>query len=278
MINQTPRWLQEIKRDGELPLEIPLKDILTNSLYYPGSGNDSFPIDHFVGKIPSFIYVDYMPKGETALEAFKESKDPSHLFGNNFAEKYKLLGARTFALDEIVSNNWKPAIVDKLPNDYPRCFNSIPQKGNAIWCIMELNPPKHNPWHIDFDKTHNHEESQIFSFLYIFGEGVIMYDALYYGNQTAPTILALIQIFGFSGNWTNFANENDVMGQLVMKNNYGIPKYLMYGGWGRSKDDPGHYVKPIWDSYNQYIDDAEGGEGYNSPSKYATIWKESNKE
>ena len=89
-----------------------------------------------------------------------------------------------------------------------------------------------------------------FSLLYIGGEGVATFDALYIGNNAIPQILALINSDGFSGNWTSFRDETEIFGRMVLNNPNGIPKYLLCGGCVTG-DPPRLYAD--WSTYTKLI-------------------------
>ena len=52
-INPTPEWLQNACKENNNDY-FPLQDILRNSLYYPASFFDGFPIKHLSGNFHSF--------------------------------------------------------------------------------------------------------------------------------------------------------------------------------------------------------------------------------
>lgn len=54
-----PGRLKNITPDSMAAMDLPLKDILQHSLYYPAAGFDGRPVRYLGGKIHSFVYVDY---------------------------------------------------------------------------------------------------------------------------------------------------------------------------------------------------------------------------
>jgi hypothetical protein len=96
--------------------------------------------------------------------------------------------------------------------------------------------------------------------LYIGGEGVATYQALYWSNKTAPKALAIIQPgTGFGLNWTDFREQGAPLNWVVCNNPAGQqPDILYYGGIGKN------YAHFDWDGYQRFriIQDyyGEGGE------------------
>ncbi|MCF8227153.1 MAG: hypothetical protein K9J30_14850 [Bacteroidales bacterium] len=77
-----------------------------------------------------------------------------------------------------------------------------------------------------------------FSLLYLGGEGVASYQALYWTNQMKPKALAIIQPgTGFGLNWTDFRDENRDLGWVVRNNPSGEPDIIYYGGYGSGYND-----------------------------------------
>ncbi len=87
-----------------------------------------------------------------------------------------------------------------------------------------------------------------FSLLYICGEGAATFQALYYGSQCAPAVVAIIQPgMGFGSNWTDFTHPKEVLARSVLENPCGSPGYLLYGGWGND------YRTPCWPKYSKLV-------------------------
>jgi hypothetical protein len=83
-----------------------------------------------------------------------------------------------------------------------------------------------------------------FSLLYIGGEGVASYQALFWNNNLRPSILAIIQPgHGFGLNYTRYGNKNEGLHWVVNQNPAGLPETILYGGIGNEYDDL------EWDGY-----------------------------
>lgn len=67
-----------------------------------------------------------------------------------------------------------------------------------------------------------------FSLLFIGGEGVATYQALYWSNKTTAKAVAIIHPGTGSGfNWTNFLDGEKALGYTVTKNPYGQPDSMI---------------------------------------------------
>jgi len=207
-------WLAELTQETIEQGALPLKQLLENSLYYPSAGFDGGVIKdcNTIGKenqIISFIYCDY-GVGE---QAFLEQKDS--FFG------YAPMGSRRVALHELLSSPWTPS----LPPNFDR--NAYTQYED-IWSplvqctVYERLPSK--------DRSYGPDR---FSLLYVGGEGVATYQALYWNNKQRPKALAIIQPgHAFGLNWTDFTQQEGPLYWVVNTNPAGVPPIIYYGGVG----------------------------------------------
>ena len=194
---------------------VPIKELLENSIYYPASEFDGGVVKHFSKEVQSFIYCDYAT-GEDEL--------------NNVINKfygYKLLFERNVKESELTPNGWtqiKPPMVNE--ESYFK-YKEFFKKPFCRWSIYERED--------DLDDDHG---AKRFSVLYIGGEGVATYNALYYSNKTTAKILAIIQPgTGFGFNWTDFRDPDDALGYTVLNNPNGVPDMIVYGGYGKDYND-----------------------------------------
>jgi hypothetical protein len=112
----------------------------------------------------------------------------------------------------------------------------------------------------DFDETHGPER---FSLLYICGEGVATYLQLYNANNIVPIAIAVIQPgTGWGFNWTDFRDEEKPLGQVMHKNEKGMPKYFFYGGIGNKDLYIGEFQWRGYELYDEIFDYYEPGDGY----------------
>lgn len=231
-----PEWLKKIK--GDSPFDI--NNILKNSLYYPSSALDGDPVRYLGGYIHSFVYVDY---------GVKKARLVNNLYDRLEGFKgYDVLFTRDMREKDLVPNGWTPVELHKSDGD-PMEYRKNMVTPYAVWTVLQRKE--------NYSDSHGPER---FSLLYIAGDGAATFNALYHANKTYPDIVAVIQpgeAFGF--NWTNFRDEKGIFGRLVLKNPYGKPEYLLYGGWGSD------YKPACWEEYSELIrywklDKETGGE------------------
>lgn len=197
----------------------PLNDVLTNSFYYPSCGFDGGIIKdcNTIGKdlkISSFIYCDYA----TGEDAFRSEQ-------NTFVG-YNVLGGRSVTLSELTPNGWRPELPPNINRQEYLQYQSR-WKPFAYWTIYERNTSRgedHGP--------------QRFSLLYIGGEGVATFQALYWSNNVFPRAVAIIQPgTGFGLNWTDFKAKDGALAWVVNHNPSGTPHTIYYGGYGQGYSD-----------------------------------------
>lgn len=225
-MNEMPDWLRTLDTSKFKETPLPLRELLTNSLYYPASGLDGDPVMRLAGNVHSFIYVDQGAANRTTLMA--ELARPRCFRG------YELLAAREVTKAELIPNGWTPTL--PTPEDgTPDQYRSEMKPPFALWAIMQRLP--------EFPTKHGPER---FSLLYISGDGVATFQALYVENKVAPRYLSILQPgHGFGGNWTEFTDPARILARSVLNNPAGIPEYLLYGGWGLKH----HYSKACWPGY-----------------------------
>ena len=165
-----------------------IKEVLRNSLYYPGSYTDGTLVKEFRGNFHSFVHVDYhlsKEDFETALVKYPF---------RNFDVIYKeSLDAR-----EIVPTAFNSEHSNSFGDDCaPFCE----------WVIFE------------------NSSGVRFSLLQICAEGVESYLDLYVKNRINAEAVAIIKTDGFSGNWTHFST-GPFLKRSVTKSGLSSPKYL----------------------------------------------------
>ena len=225
----TPDWLEKIKPASFNETPLPLQNVLEESLYYPACNIDGVPIKCLGGNVHSFIYVDYGVSREKIASRLEGTK------GVDF-KGYHLVGIRDVTQEELTPNGWHPNVTLKYRDGKPDNYQYIHKSPFALWSVFEREPsypPEHGP--------------NRFSLLYIGGDGVATFNALYYSNNSSPKYLAIIQSDGFSGNWTYFRDERKILGRLVLENPNGKPDYLLYGGWGNG------YESTCWPTYSDFV-------------------------
>lgn len=235
--NAVPDWLAEASTDQDLPIV----DMLKESLYYPACGTDGRPIQYLGGYCNSFVYADYgYPSGKitellTADGAF---------FG------YRLRSSRILDSGELaISQAWEMIDLDVRIDGDPRRYRDRQVKPYAFWTIFERLP--------DFPDDHGPD---VFSLLYLAEDGVPAFQALYHSNGVAPSVVAIIQPGeGFGWNWTHFHDAKQVFCRLVMASPLGGPRYLLLGGSWYNK----RFQESVaWPGYNSLVKLWKVSEGY----------------
>jgi hypothetical protein len=214
-----PEW---ICNTSEPLRELPLVDILSGSVYYPASGVRGAPVKYLGGNFHSFVYVDYGIGRDRLVQNLDGFRG------------YQLVAFRDVTRGELIPNGWKQQYVRPSQCNL-RHIMSLNSAPFGMWSIHERTKeygPDHGP-----DR---------FSLLFIGGDGVATFQALYHGNQVTPAVVAVIQPgTGFGCNWTNFEDPRDIFARSVSENPAGIPEYLLFGGWGEGES----YQRPCWPEY-----------------------------
>lgn len=221
-------WLEKVDPDTIDHVPFPLQDILDDSLYYPASGFDGDPVRYFSGNVFSFIYADYSVT----------RKDLSDALANPGFRGYEIIATRDVRSEELVPHRWSP-LLPKLVDPVDRRRAVGIQKPFCVWVVLQRLASfsaEHGPRRI--------------SLLFLCGEGVASYQALYAANRSRPAVLAIIQPgHGFGNNWTNFENPNEALAEVVLGNPAGHPKFLLFGGIGKRK----FYENVCWPEYSSFV-------------------------
>lgn len=229
---EMPNWLKEcaVNIHYNKPVEFNLENLLKDSLYYPACGLNGTPIKYLSGNIYSFVYCDYLVRKEELLRNLLGNDDESGLLG------YKMVYQTEITKDMIVPTNWTPSL---LPESY--FFQKL--------SMMERQAKTFGHWSIwqrdeDRDDTHG---SEYISLLYFAGEMSAIYQGLYIRLKIAPLVLSIIQPGTMGGEWENVTSNNSFFKRVINANTAGLPKYLLYGGFGGEQ----FYTSPCWSDYDK---------------------------
>ncbi|MBM3330101.1 MAG: hypothetical protein FJY67_11640 [Calditrichaeota bacterium] len=233
----TPGWLAEI----DLASPFPAPDALSGCVYYPSCGFDGRPIQYCGGFTHSFVYVDY---GYSRDRVFDELHREGAFRG------YRIAGCREVARSELVGPcAWEVIQPDKQRDGDPVRYIDHIKPPFALWAILDRLPhfgAEHGPVRL--------------SLLYIGGEAVASYQALFYSHGIAPAMVAIIQPGeGFGYNWTNFFDSRGIFARTVCGSAGGQPGYLLVGGIGRDSDG---YREPFWLDYGELLHFWKSDDGY----------------
>jgi len=231
-----PKWLANVGKDDQ-STAFPLKEILSDSLYYPSSGLDGDPVKYLSGNIYSFVYVDY---GIGSDELETELSNPG------FNGYHKIL-SRSITEKELTPNGWQPSPPSGHDGD-PARYRNYMEKPFATWSVFKRDN--------GLDGEHGAER---FSLLYLCADGVAAFQALYLSNNCSPLGIAIIQPgHGFGGNWTDFTDPTKSLAKSLFSNPAGKPQILLYGGIGKRD----FYRKTCWPEYSNHVcffDKKDGG-------------------
>lgn len=216
--------LDEWFRIAQQQEPIPLPEILNDSVYYPACGLDGDPIKYLGRQFQSFVYVDYGVGRDAVLQRLEHFKG------------YDLEACRDLESKDLVTSGWPPPDLARMTSLTERVVQTICEPF-AVWALYRRQP--------NYDDDHGPTE---FSLLYIGGDGVATFHALFYSRQVTPAAICLIQPgTGFGGNWTDFEDQDGILARLVLGNPAGRPSFLLYGGWG----DGEFYRHAPWPGYDK---------------------------
>lgn len=155
------------------------------------------------GNVFSFVYADLAQNSESLMEHLQCSQ--------NMFRGYELLASQVLVAEHFLQP-------DQLHNQ-----NFNPELGGietATWLIFRRLP--------EFGQGHGPER---FSLLYVHGDGIVAYEALYVQNLIQPLVLALIQPGSENETQMAFGNDDCQLADIVR--HHGFPQYFLSGGYCR---------------------------------------------
>lgn len=208
---------QQIKHEP-----IPIQELLKDSLYYPSAGFDGGVVKFFSRQVQSFVFCDY---------GFHERDFLQEMDG---FRGYTVFASRRIFPSDLTPNGWHRQMPPGMTPEVYMKYIDLDKKPFAHWVVYERSE--------QFDENHG---PQRFSLIYIGGEGVATYQALYWSNGLCPKILAIIQPgTAFGHNYTDFSKKDGFLAWVVYNNPFGTPQTILFGG---SVDD--YENKFHWDGY-----------------------------
>lgn len=220
----TPPWIRAAKLGKRT---LPVRELLTNSVFYPACGLDGDPVQYLGGNFHSFIYVDYGVGRDRVVSELPRFRG------------YELAAYRDVGRHEFTVEGWTPRLPSPEDGD-PEAFADMRKPPFAVWSIHQRRKFFYGP----------HHGPERFSLLYLGGEGVQAFQELYYAHKTSPRVVAVIQTgHAFGLNWTNFEQEEGFFARTVLGNPHGAHEYLLYGG----SFDEAYYTKACWPTYSEHV-------------------------
>jgi|GEM_PF-1656910 len=181
----------------------PLAQLLENSLYYPSSHFDGAVVKAYAYDFASFVYCDYGATDADGLAQLQTFRG------------YDVLADRPVRVAELIPNGWSFEMTRHLLAGYGN-YPDFGKLSFAHWAVYERKP----------EYTDMHGPTR-FSLLYIGGEGVATYQALYWSNRTTAKAVAIVQPgTGFGCNWTDFMDGHKALGYVVSQNPCGQPDFI----------------------------------------------------
>jgi len=243
-----PQWLLSVNDKTLFERNL----VLNNSVYYPGSNLDGRFLKIYLGHTHSVVYVDPGVSQEDFLVNIRKISGYEIILCKDLSSKelsltplydYKLLPSDFYP--ELRSKN-------EIPNALKNAFNSLTWHSDftpyANWVVLQRRA--------NISKTHGPER---FSMLFIAGEGIATYSAIYNSNLLCPKAIVIKGAdIGFGRNWTLFEKRGGIFERVVMSNKAGIPKYLI--AWNKYSISGDYWTKEkdidlYWDKYTIKIQD-----------------------
>jgi hypothetical protein len=183
---QPPHWLESLDAASVRHSQLPLDEILRDSLYYPSCGFDGDPVRFLAGNVLSFIYVDYG----------MDRQQLEHALATRGFRGYEVIAKRDLDESELAPRGWKSTSIFDTHLDAHR-YRQWMKPSFCQWRVFgrcAQMPASHGP--------------KRFSLIYFCADGVAAFDALYVANHAAPAYVAVIQPgHGFGEPVLNFVFE-----------------------------------------------------------------------
>lgn len=225
--------LPELQRPVWLSLEslaspVPIRELLSDSVFYPASGLDSDPMMHLGHYFWSFVYADYGYSPETIRAALGAAK---------FAG-YELIGRRRVSEDEVSLARWNSESGGYLEGGNNRAARERGTPPFADWALLVRDYGSDKP-------------RELMSLLFVGADGVTLFKKLYVESGVTPACVAIIQPGDGAGdeNWTDFRDPNAYLARAVMTNPAGSPRFLLHGGGGKAE----WYKESCWPVFDRCL-------------------------
>jgi hypothetical protein len=183
---------------------------LQDSVYYPASGLDGDPIRYLGGYSHSFVYADFAVPVEKISASIN---NPQHAL-----KGYRLLFSKDVS-ETAFPEGWHP-IADVPKSTKKGDVRARKQPlGYALWSIFERRQ--------DFGPDHGPNR---LSLLFVGGEALAVYEALYVRNKVAPKVVAIIHCgIGWGFVCTELANPDGAFAQAVLGSSTTQPQFVLHG-------------------------------------------------
>ena len=197
--------------------EVPLKDLLVDSAYYPASGDDGFPMrvcnmSWADLKVNSYIYCDF---------AFTRKEVEEGILGS--IHGYTKIAERWLDAEEFIPKGWKLNLYGAPKEKYrDRRFADRPDPEHfALWRIFHR-------WNYKSDSF----GPEYLSFLYVGGEGFATYQQLYCENKVAPKLLFFVQPHDMCAPADDWTSDKSAFFRMIKDNHECAPEWVACGDHG----------------------------------------------
>lgn len=198
-----PEWLKNYQPGDGVNIE---NFFCNRTVYYPGAGFDGQPVELFASThfAHAFVYVDY-GMDRSAVEA--ELNHPNYGF-----KGYRLLDRVTISENGLTPNGWTPHLTREEVGENPYWFARI--RPYVFLQIMERS--------VDYDENHGPFRIAI---MFVGGDGIASYDAIFCQNHRKPPIAIVIQDHGYGANYARF-DDDSLFHRLALRTKQ-CPQYLL---------------------------------------------------
>ncbi|MBJ6981681.1 hypothetical protein [Luteimonas sp. MC1572] len=190
-----------------------MRSLLQGSFFYPGAHDDLTTVRMVSGQFRSSVLVDY---ALTAMEA-----------------ESMLRSMEGFSVQRL--DRWPDAVIAHLglgEKPWPPgsdWMDEKPWNSFVLWALLQSDE----------------DEADLRSVLYVGGDAIAAFDALYTRHSVAPGAVAVLQ---YGMGWTDFQDGSALLANAVLGNPVGRPALLLTGGAGLVSEN--HYKTPGWPGYS----------------------------
>lgn len=236
-VQDSPDWMNKL----DLTEPVNLRPILNNSLFYPCSALHGEPIFTWRHHLQCFVYSDIGYSIQEARDSLHHKTRSVKGYAVTQERELEVFepSQRTIPAGPLSHENSLNSNCDDVtePIFRSRSRNRTGERRAAIF-KLQRKP--------DFSDRHGPKTLLL---IYVSADSTEAYKKLYWRNEAAAKVVAIIQPGpgDFRNKNGDFRNQNGDFGQAVLENRYGIPKYLMCGGSG-TRD-----FKACWPRYSRML-------------------------
>lgn len=201
-----PQWLADFDPDRGFDSQA---FFVSRIVYYPGSGTDGQPVQLFASthSAHAFIYADY---GVTEERIRSELHDARRGFRG-----YSILAIVQVSEAQLTPAGWQPHLGPMdAQRAQVRALRFAGADPYAMVVVLQRNA--------DLGDEHGPRRLAI---LFIGGDGVATYDALFCQARGRPPFALVLQDHGFGGNYTRFGQRGLLQAVAQRADRY--PEYLL---------------------------------------------------